>query len=84
MIMHIQDMIIKNYCESIIVRTVDSDVIIVLLAFLLQVLALNEAVQVYVHFGMGEHKRLVDIKKVFLSIGEEIYKGILFLNAFTG
>ena len=84
MIMHIRDMIINSHCESIIVRTVDSDVIIILVAFLSQFLALNEALQVYVDFGMGEHRRVVDINKVFLSIGEEMSKSILFLHAFSG
>ena len=70
MIMRIQNMIINSHCESIIMLTVDSDVIIILVAFLLQLLALTESLQVYVDFGMGERRRVVDINKVFLSIGE--------------
>lgn len=54
---------LENGADSIIVRTVDTDVIVILVGKLFDLLAYNEHADVWVAFGMKRHFSYVNINK---------------------
>ena len=57
-VIHIADMI-RNDINKIKLCTVDTAVIVILLAFMPQFLELNENVCIWAAFGTGDHRRLM-------------------------
>ena len=58
---HISHMI-HGGISDILIRTVDTDVIIILLAFMAQFKHINDDIKIWFYFGTGEHQ------KIFTSI----------------
>ena len=54
-VLHIRDAIILRDKDEVLVRTVDSDVIIILLGFFPQLLQYNEDVMLSVDYGTSEY-----------------------------
>ena len=82
-VIHIADMI-RNDITKIKLRTVDTDVIVILLAFMPQFLELNENVCIWADFGTGDHRRLLSINDSYDELGDSICLGLLFFHCFTG
>ena len=70
-VIHIADMI-RNDITKIKLRTVDTDVIVVMLAFMRQFLC------------TGDHRRLLNINDSYDELGDYICLGLLFFHCFTG
>ena len=50
----------------------DTDVIVILLAFMPQFLELNENVCIWADFGTGDHRRLLSINDSYDELGDSI------------
>ena len=83
-VIHIADMIRINDITKIKLRTVDTDVIVILLAFMPQFLELNRNVCIWADFGTGDHRRLLSINDSYDELGDFICLGLLFFHCFTG
>ena len=83
MIVHIRDML-ENGIKSILLRTNDSDVIVILIGFMTQFLEWDTDVKIWVDFGTGIYRKNIFINDVFEYLGESVSMGILFFHAFTG
>ena len=57
MVLDIKDMIVNDGILDIVVRSMDTDVLVILLSFMTQFLELNEYVKIWLDFGTGEGRR---------------------------
>ena len=57
MVLDIKDMIVNDGILDIVVRSMDTDVLVILLSFMTQFLELNENVKIWLDFGTGEGRR---------------------------
>ena len=84
MVLHIGDAMILRNKHEILVRTVDSDVIIILLGFFPQFLDYNEQVNLSVDYGTGNFWRVININNCYQHIGESNALAIQFFHALSG
>lgn len=66
--------------KSIIIKTLDSDVVVLALHAFPKLLLSH----LWVEYGVGKHKRFLPIHQYAEKLGTEICDGILFWHAFTG
>ena len=71
----------KNGARNILVRTVDSDVIVILVGLFSN---FHPDTSVWVAFGTGKFFRYYNINTIFQALGPEKSKALLFFHAFTG
>ena len=64
LILHMKDMILNNHVIRIHVRSVDTDVMIILLSFMPQFLEYNENVDVWLDHGRGDGRKTYHINKL--------------------
>ena len=84
MVVHIQDMLLKGI-SCIQVRTVDTDVVAILLAFMLQFKEYNSEAEIWIDFGTGqEHRRYIHVNTCFEQLGIPICLASLFFHTFMG
>jgi len=69
--------------KSIIIRTVDSDVIVLAVSFFHSLAAMCVK-ELFVAFGLGRSFRYINIGEIATSIGQPRSDGLRFFNAFTG
>ena len=84
MVIHLKDAIEKNNCKNIQVRTVDTDVVVIMLAFMPQFLDHDRKLNIQIDFGQGVHRRPISLQQSLKSIGNPISNALLFFHAFTG
>ena len=84
MVVHVKDAIIENNCKNIHIRTVDTDVVVIMLAFMPHLTDHDKEVNIHIDFGQGDNRRLICLKQSFKSIGNSISNALLFFHAFTG
>ena len=82
-ICHLEEQM-KLGITKVMVRTVNSDVIILLLAFMPQFISINKNVDLFCDFGTGESRKMIIINPLFEYLGEEVCLGLLFFHSFTG
>ena len=73
---------VRNGFRHVVIRTVDSDVIISLLAY--RHYAENFECEVYAWLAAGSESVYYDITKIALDLGEQTCKALPFFHAFTG
>ena len=83
-VLHIRDAIILRDKHEVLVRTVDSDVIIILLGFFPQLLQYNEDVMLSVDYGTGNFRRFININNCYQHIGESNALALQFFHALSG
>ena len=83
MVLSIKDMI-ENSKISIVLRTCDSDVVVILIGFMPQFIELNCNIKLWVDFGTGAHQKYISIDDVYEYLGDSISLGFMFFHAFTG
>ena len=83
MIIHINHML-KNGISSITVRTLDTDVIVILLSFMVQFINIDEHVSIMVDFGSGDSRRTISINRSFSELGDAVCLGLPFFHTLTG
>ena len=70
--------------ESVLVRTVDTDVVVISVGKLHDLLAYNQLSKVWVAFGMGRHFSVININGVCSFLGESKSRALPVFHAFTG
>jgi hypothetical protein len=73
---------VKGGVSTVVVRTVDTDVLVLLLAF--RHLAGNFSSKVFAYFGIGNKSCFYDINEISLHLGEISCRALPFFFAFTG
>ena len=83
MCLHVSDAIRKG-ARYVLVRTVDTDVIVILVGVFFELLKLNPNVQIWVAFGRGKNFRHYHINTICSEFGERKCRALPFFHAFTG
>lgn len=84
MVLHIQDSLRIRKRNKIVVRTVDSDVVVILVSFYPQFLLVDEEIQLIVDFGVANNRRFINIQDIYEKIGKDTSLALPFFHAFTG
>ena len=79
LVLHMSDAALKG-CQQIMVRTADTDVIVLILSKMHK-LSMNE---IWVSFGVGKHHRYIPVHEIVSSIGPCKAKALSMFHAFTG
>ena len=75
---------LERGAESVLVRTVDTDVVVILVGKFHDLLAYNQLSKVWVAFGMGRHFSVININEICSSLGESETRALPVFHAFTG
>lgn len=75
---------LEGGAESIVVRTVDTDVIVILVGKFHDLQIYNESVKIWVAFGMGHHFSFVSINRICTALGQAKSRALPVFHAFTG
>ena len=70
--------------NTFLVRSVNSDVVIILLGRLGEILSRYPDCDIWIKFGKGNTLTNISLTSVFNSIGKEMASGLPFFHAFTG
>ena len=66
------------------VRTVDSDVVVILLGFMSEFMAANPSVEITVDFKTSRWRKYISINSIYYNLGSDICSGLPFFHSFTG
>ena len=69
-----------NGLKFLMISTVDSDVVVLAVHFFNKL----DLTQLWIKFGVGEHKQYIAVHEIVLSLGPEICAGITFFHAWSG
>ena len=75
---------LERGAESIFVRTVYNDVVVILVGKLHDLLAYNQLSKFWVAFGMGRNFSVININGIGSSLGEYKSRALPVFHAFTG
>ncbi|KAG0710799.1 hypothetical protein GWK47_022057 [Chionoecetes opilio] len=81
--LHVYDTLRKG-ATSILVRTVDTDVVVILVGVFYCLVNRYPDLDLWVGFGAGRHFRYYHINSVCLELGEDKCKALPFFHTFTG
>ena len=84
MVLHIQNSLRILKRNKIVVRTVDSDEVVILFSFYPQFLLADEEIQLIVDFGVANNRRFINIQDIYEKIGKDTSLALPFFHAFTG
>ena len=74
---------LEGEAESVLVRTVDTDVVIMLVGKFHDLVSYNPRAQIFVAFGMGLHYSVLNIKWICSTLGESKSRSLPVFQAFT-
>lgn len=69
-VVHQRHTLLTKGTSTILVRTVDTDVVLILVGKFRDLKAVNVNVDIWVAFGMGRSFKYISIKKIFAALGE--------------
>ncbi len=75
---------LEGGAESVLVRTVDTDVVVILIGKLHDLLAYNQNANVWVAFGMGHHFSFISVNRICSTLGESRSRALPVFHALTG
>ena len=78
MILHIEDILISG--KSVVMRTVDTDVLVLAIAASIR----HENKEIWVWFGTGSNKKMISAHDIRIAIGNEKALALPVFHAFTG
>ena len=81
MMFHLKHLI-ENNMQKICIKTVDSDVIVILVGLFFKIAA--QVDDVWVEYGAGKYMQYISIRTMYNQLGESRAKALLFFHAFTG
>ena len=85
MLVHAQDfMESDNDAKCIVIRTNDTDVVVLFLTFFEQFLQFNDQADFWIDFGLGDYRRFISIKRSYDLMGDSICLVLPFFHAFSG
>ena len=70
--------------NRILLKTEDSDIIIILLGFMEKLLECNSDIKMWVKFNSGVNEKLIDMNTTFKELGGEMAPGIMFFHCLSG
>ena len=82
MLLHVQDALQQGY-KKILLRTVDTDVLVLAAAFLQQITE-GEHLDLWVAFRTGNHFQYIAAHEIATKLGPEVSKALPVFHAFTG
>ena len=83
MCVHIQDSLQKG-ARKILVRTVDTDVIVILAGHFFQLQSMYEELDIWVGFGTGKYFRYYYLNKICEDLGKQKCQALPFYHSFSG
>ena len=83
MLINIRDLL-QNSITNITVRSIDTDVLVILVSFMTTFIQIDKNVKIWLDFGMGNKRELLSINACYNNLGESASLGFLFFHAFTG
>ena len=83
MMVHLKDMI-DNGSKTICVKTVDSDVMVILVGLFYKIKRSENVGNIWLEYGTGTNLRFFNVRDLYNSVGETKARGLLFFHAFTG
>lgn len=75
---------LERGAETVLVRTIDTNVVVILVGKLHDLLAYNQRAKVWVAFGMGRHFSIISINSICSTLGEARSRALPVFHAFTG
>ena len=84
LVLHVRDSILLNSRINVLVRTLDSDVLIILVGFFYQFQSYNNDTELTVEFGVSSNREYINIKECVNHLGVGNSLAIPFFHAFTG
>ena len=79
MFVHVQHA--AEHCPRILVKTVDSDVVVIALSAFHRIRGLQE---LWLEFGVGKHLKYIPIHEIATSLGPQMSTAYLFFHSFSG
>ena len=83
-IVHLQDAIANGGPVTALIRTVDTDVVVILIGKFFNLKRINQNVQIWVAFGMGKSFRYLSINGICAALGEQKSRALPMFQAFCG
>ena len=83
MFLHAADAVNQGH-QRIMLRTVDSDVLVLATAMVQQLQQVSTTIELWVAFGTGKNLRYLAAHEISASLGKEMSKALPFFHAFTG
>lgn len=80
---HVQDALLKG-AHKVMVRTVDTDVVVILVGIFFSVISSNPSAEIWVAFGKGKHFTYYNINAISSTLGEQQSRSLPCFHAFTG
>ena len=81
---HIFDMVQNHNVSHISIRTADSDVIVIILGFMQQLIEIKHDITVSVDFKSSTSRKIISLNTIFAQLGSQICSSLPFSHAFTG
>lgn len=83
-VVHLQDILTADGTVNALVRTVDTDVVVILVGKFYDLKVINQNLHIWVAFGMGRYFRFISINRICESLGEKKSRALPVFHAFTG
>ena len=75
---------LREEARTVLVKTVDSDVVVILITHFNLFERLSQECEVYVSFGSGKHNRILNIREMSLALGAQRCTALPLWVALTG
>ena len=75
---------LQSGCTSVLVRTVDTDVVVILVGKFGRLIEERSDADIWIAFGMGKHFTFISVNKICTSLGETRARCLLVFHALTG
>ena len=82
LLVHLVDAL-KNGCSTCVVRTVDTDIVVILIGKFYQLLTINPSIRIWVAFGKGKAFTYLHINSICHSLGENKSLALPVFHSFT-
>lgn len=82
-VIHVQDAVQRG-ATNILVRTVDTDVVIILISCFSILINIQPSLQIVVAFGMGRSFQTLSVNTIYNNLGEHKSRALPFFHAFSG
>ena len=83
-VVHLRHTLLTEGTSTILVRTVDTDVVVILVGKFHDLKAINANVDIWVAFGMGRGFKYISINKICAALGEQKSRFLPVFHAFSG
>ena len=72
MVLHVKDNILLQDNKKLVIRSSDSDVVIIMISFMTQFIDYSDDVSVKIDFGSRPYRRFIDVNACYDHVGESI------------